>query len=930
MNVSVSDQMCDRERNKILFALNTKYRELFAENLQHPMEGFEANIVVRDHASPVFYKPYDVPFSLREKVSEELDRLVREDVLRSVQHSDWASPIVVVPKADGSVRICMDCKVTVNKVICNEHYPLPNINDVFANMSGYKYFAKLDLQGAYMQIKVTEKSQKFLVVNTHKGLYAFTRLPFGISSAASTFQRIMDEILTGIEGVQSYLDDIMIGSDTIEGLIATTYEVLDRKMKKHKVKVNLSKSEFLVREFQYLGHKVSERGLSPSDEKVKAIKEAPRPRDVSQLKSFLGMINYYSKFVPNLSMKLSPLYALLKKNVRFEWNDQCEKVFSECKKLLLSHKLLALYNPELPIVIICDASSNGVGAVLCHKLGGIEKPVFYVSSTLSVSEKNYPNLHREALAVVFGLTKFFKYIYGKSFTVVTDNKPLASIFDFKKGIPSLTVTRLQKYVHMLSIFDFNIEYRPGSKVSNADALSRLPIQGETGIADVADLRWLSGEAEVVDLELIGQATQDDPRMKELFLCVRDGWKESAIPADLKFYFSNQGCLSLYKNCVIYSERVIVPKSCRKRNLELLHGCHLGVIRMKQAARRFVYWQGLDKQIEEFVQQCEVRSSMGRTVKKKFSEWPKALCPFDRIHLDFFHLAGRTFLVMIDAYSKWMDIRMMHRTDAEALINVLNSIFRIFGICGTIVSDNGPPLTSNAFSEYAKSMRIKFMKSPAYSPESNGLAERAVQTAKNGIKKLLVDPKFNHKKLAEIDEIFLFSYRNSYSQAIDCTPASKVFSFIPKTDLESNLKPNVETIKKKVSFKEDVNSKKNHAKIESKFKVGDLVWYKSEIRSTRSWLEAKIVGVNSTNTSYVDVNGALRLASRNQLKLRMTKREDYIYPKVVNKRRVSTPDQPRSPRSVSVDSPRRSPEIAVEIRRSKRVGKRPDRFCLGSL
>ncbi|XP_055615344.1 uncharacterized protein K02A2.6-like [Toxorhynchites rutilus septentrionalis] len=504
-------------------------------------------------------------------------------------------------------------------------------------MSGYKYFAKLDLQGAYMQIKVTEKSQKFLVVNTHKGLYAFTRLPFGISSAASTFQRIMDEILTGIEGVQSYLDDIMIGSDTIEALIATTYEVLDQ-LKKHKVKVNLSKSEFLVREIQYLGHKVSERGLSPSDEKVKAIKEAPRPRDVSQLKSFLGMINYYSKFVPNLSMKLSPLYALLKKNVRFEWNDQCEKVFSECKKLLLSHKLLALYNPELPIVIICDASSNGAGAVLCHKLGGIEKPVFYVSSTLSVSEKNYPNLHREALAVVFGLTKFFKYIYGKSFTVVTDNKPLASIFDFKKGIPSLTVTRLQKYVHMLSIFDFNIEYRPGSKVSNADALSRLPIQGETGIADVADLRWLSGEAEVVDLELIGQATQDDPRMKELFLCVRDGWKESAIPADLKFYFSNQGCLSLYKNCVMYSERVIVPKSCRKRTLELLHGCHLGVIRMKQAARRFVYWQGLDKQIEEFVQQCEVCSSMGRAVKKKFSEWPKALCPFDRIHLDFFPLS----------------------------------------------------------------------------------------------------------------------------------------------------------------------------------------------------------------------------------------------------------------------------------------------------
>ncbi|XP_055522539.1 uncharacterized protein K02A2.6-like [Wyeomyia smithii] len=538
-----------------------------------------------------------------------------------------------------------------------------------------------------MQIKVTEESQKYLVVNTHKGLYAYTRSPFGISSAASTFQRIMDEILAGIEGVESYLDDILIGSETIKGLFKNVYKVLDQLLK-HKVKVNWNKSEFLVQEIKYLRHKVSEKGLSPSDEKIEAIVDAPRSRDVSQLKSFLDMINYYSKFIPNLSVKLSPLYTLLKKNSRFEWNEKCEQVFGECKKLLLSNNLLELYNPELPIVVICDASSNGVGAVLCHRVGEIEKPVFYVSSTLSASEKNYPNLHREALGIVFGLTKFFKYIYGKRFKVVTDNKPLASIFNFKKGIPSLTVTRLQKYVHMLSIFDFEIEYRPGSKISNADALSRLPTQRETGIEDVADLRWVSDEAEIVDLEMIGRATQEDPRMRELFTCIREGWKESSVPADLRFFFTNQSCLSLYKNCVMYSERVVAQRSCRIRILELLHGCHLGVVRMKQAARKFVFWQGLDKEIEEIVQQCEVCSSMGRSVKKKFSEWPKALRPFGRVHLDFFQLAG--FLILIDAYSKWMDIRMMPEKDAEALIDVLNSVFRIFGKCDTLVSDNGPP------------------------------------------------------------------------------------------------------------------------------------------------------------------------------------------------------------------------------------------------
>lgn len=387
---------------------------------------------------------------------------------------------------------------------------------------------------------------------------------------------------------------------------------------------------------------------------------------------------------------------------------------------------------------------------------------------------------------------------------------------------------------------------------------------------------------------------------------------------------------------MYSERVIVPMSCRKRTLELLHGCHLGVIRMKQSARRYVFWQGLDKEIEEFVQQCEVCSSMGRSVKKKFSEWPKALRPFGRIHLDFFHLAGKTFLILIDAYSKWMDITMMQSTDAEALIDALNSVFRIFGVCDTIVSDNGPPFNSNAFLKYAKSMKIELLKSPPYSPESNGLAERAVQTAKSGIKKLLVDPKFNHMKLLAIVDIFLFSYSNSYSQAIDCTPASKVFSFIPKTDLDSNLGMKFEQLKNKVRFNLDVNDqetlKDGGRSCQPKYKVGDLVWYKSEVRSTRSWLEAEIVGVNSTNTFYVDINGAVKLASRNQLKPRVLKRNDYIYPKVGIEKRVPvrTPNEPRLLRSVSVDSPRSSPDKTIEVRRTRRVGKKPERLVVGSL
>ncbi|XP_055584928.1 uncharacterized protein K02A2.6-like [Uranotaenia lowii] len=699
----------DRERNVLVSLLKSRYADVLTKNLEESIEGFEAEIHLCDDSRPVFFRARDVPFALKEKVSDELDRLVRENVIKPTLRSDWASPLVVVPKSDGSVRLCVDCKVTINKVISNEHYPLPNISDIFAKLSGYRFFAKIDLSGAYMQIKVAESSQKYLTVNTHKGLFTYLRLPFGISSAASTFQRVLEEILKDLEGVQCFLDDILLGGETIKVVVNRVISVFER-LKQYKVKVNLDKCEFLCDKISYLGHEISENGLRPNAEKVKAILEVPRPEDVSQLKSYLGMINYYSKFVPNLSIKLSPLYELIKKNRRYNWSAECETVFQDSKKLLVDNSVLYLYDPKLPIVVICDASAVGVGAVLCHVIDNVEKPVFYVSSTLSKAERNYPNLHREALAIVFGLKKFFKYIYGKKITVVTDNKPLVSIFDQKTGIPALAAARLQKYAYAISIFDFDIVYRKGKKIPDADALSRLPVKGETGVD--SDVSICSVYADVgIDTREIGRATQADEFYRRLFKCVRDGWSEHAVPDDLKFYHDKVSSLSIAGECLLYCERVIIPSSCRERVLELLHGCHLGMIRMKQMARKYVYWRGMDDDIERFVRECKTCSMTGRSVSKEYSKWPNTGKPFERLHIDFFYVSGKTLFVVIDSYSKWMDVRIMRNTDANSVIKVLGSMFLIFGYCKTIVSDNGPPFGSEVFRNWANSLNITLLKSP---------------------------------------------------------------------------------------------------------------------------------------------------------------------------------------------------------------------------
>lgn len=367
---------------------------------------------MNENAQPVFCKPYTVPYGVRDAVEKELDRLVENDILYPVKHSKIASPIVIVIKSNGSIRICVDCSRTINRFIELEHYPLPLIDDIFANLSKCKNFCVLDLTGAYQQLAVSERSQEFLTINTHKGLYRSKRLVFGVASAPAIFQSFMDELLKGLENVKCYFDDVCIGGKDFDECKRNLELVLDR-FEKNNVRVNMDKCKFYRATIEYLGHIISDGSLRPNDKKVEAVLNATPPKNVSQLQSFIGMINYYAKFIPNLSSVLFPLYGLLKKGIHFDWNATHNEAFEKCKQLLVSNNVLALYDPSKPIIISCDASPYGLGCVLSQIFDKIEKPVLFASSTLSPAEKNYSQVHREALAVVFAVKKFHKYVYGK-------------------------------------------------------------------------------------------------------------------------------------------------------------------------------------------------------------------------------------------------------------------------------------------------------------------------------------------------------------------------------------------------------------------------------------------------------------------------------------------------------------------------------------
>ena len=345
--------------------IRKKYPVLFSDSLGK-MKGAQAKIDLRENAKPRFLKARSVPVALREKVNNDIDRLVQDGVLEPVRFSDWATPVVPVVKGDGSVRICGDFKVTVNPVLLIDEYPQPRREDLFAGLAGGQIFSKLDLAQAYLQMEVEPESRKHLTINTPKGLFQYNRLVFRIASAPAIFQRTIESILQRIPGVLVYQGDILVTGKTNAEHETSLHTVLKR-LEEHNLRVRLDKCKFFAPSITYLGHKINKDGLSTLENKVQGIVDAPTPSNVSQLRSFLGTVNYYGNFIPNLSTRLAPLNNLLKVKIKWNWTQDCNEAFLDIKKCLSTSPVLAHFDPNERLVVACDASPYGVAAVLSHR-----------------------------------------------------------------------------------------------------------------------------------------------------------------------------------------------------------------------------------------------------------------------------------------------------------------------------------------------------------------------------------------------------------------------------------------------------------------------------------------------------------------------------------------------------------------------------------
>lgn len=788
-------------------------------------------------------------------VHNEYDKLIKSDILVPVSSSQWASPTVHIPKASGSIRVCGDYK-EINNLIEDDGYKLPNCQDLFARLaeggSPPKLYSVIDLAGAFNQIFLDEESAKLLVLNTCKGLLGTKRLCYGIKTAPAQFQAIMDKILAGIDHVFIYFDDILVSTSSRQEHIEALTQIFDR-FQKYNVKINESKCQFFKDRVEYLGHTLSSDGIRPLSNKVECIMSAPTPTNVTELKSFLGLLNYYGKFLPNLSSELSPLYQLLQHNVQWNWNKKCQEVFEKAKTMISGNNVLVHYNPQLPLILGVDASPYGIGAVLSHLMpDGSERPVAFASRTLSVAEKNYAQIEKEGLAIIFGIKKFHLYLYGRQFTLITDHQPLTRIFGPKKGIPTLAAARMQRWATILSGYDYNIVYRSSKDNANADFLSRLPVSGALNVHEdeICYIHNVTDSLPITSRE-IANMTNKDCILSKVLEYALSGWPSHVNDPAIVPFWTRRDEISVEDNCVLWGRRVIIPEKLQKQILTELHECHPGMCRMKALARSYVWWPAIDNDIEDTVKQCQIciqHQIMPKAVPLLL--WPWSVEPWQRIHIDFLEIKGQQFFLIVDSHSKWMEVFPMTSTTALATINILLCLFARYGYPKEIVSDNGPQFTAVEFGAFLRDRAIKHTLCPPYHPSSNGLAERHVQTFKNMFSKY----QGSQVLPVKISDI-LFHYRNTPSSTTGRSPAELFLKRTPRIKL-SLIKPclqsKVETKQGAAKLHHDGNSP-----LMRKYDMYQRVLVRNMRGGKEKWIPGTIVKVTGPSTYVVRMAGNVR-------------------------------------------------------------------------
>ena len=809
---------------------------------------------------PVIHAPRRQPQALAMKIKAKLKEMEDDGHIAKVHEpTDWVNSMVVVVKKD-KIRICIDPK-DLNKAIRREHYPIPTVEEVIASMPDAHLFSVIDAKSGFLQIKLDYESSLLTTFNTPQGRYRWLRLPFGIKSAPEIFQRIMDEMLEGIQGARAIMDDILIAGKDKKQHDEILKKVVQRA-KQYNLKLNAEKCKIRQREVKYVGHIISSSGLKPDPEKVKALREMAAPTSKQAVQQFLGLVQYLAKFIPDLSTVDQPIRALTTKDAQFQWGPSQQKSFDKLKELCTTAPVLAFYDVKKDVVIQCDASSYALGGVLLQE----GRPVAYTSRALTETESRYAQIEKEMLAIVHSCRKFHHYVFGKTVHVESDHKPLQAIF--RKPLLSAPM-RLQGMLLRLQPYDLVVEYKPGKEIPIGDALSR------------ANLPESDPDIEPVVVNMLDHIAVSQERytkfqsctameLNELHSMIMRGWPDTKqeVPHAIREYWTIRDELSVSDGVIYKGMRIVVPPSMRRQLLETIHESHLGIVKSKQRAREALYWPAMNQQIEEMIEDCtECNTHQKAQHTEPLHPTPHPDLPWQEAASDLFEWEGSHYLLTIDYYSKYIEVTRLTTTTSSAVVHALKEHFSRHGIPEILRTDNGPQYVAAEFATFCKDWGITHRTSSPHHPKSNGEAERGVQTIKSLWKKC------KDKNLALLD------YRTTPLASCNLSPAQLSMGRRPRNKLPAarrllspklyqptNVKQRLDAEKERQAYYYNSKAGQNLPALHP----GDPVRM-APLPGTKRWLPATIEERHRSPRSYV-LNHNGRKYRRNRKHIRLATHE----------------------------------------------------------
>ena len=752
-NKSAGD-LTSEEKNR-LYEVLMEFADVFAENSDDMgRTGAVKHSIDTGTSPPVRQQCRRVPPFRREQAKKMIDDMLQKDIIQP-SSSPWASPIILVPKKDGSLRFCIDYR-KLNSVTRKDAYPLPRVDDTLEALSGSKWFSTLDLICGYWQVEIEEKDRHKTAFCTREGLFEFKVMPFGLCNAPAVFQRLMDLVLSGIQWERClvYIDDIVIMGKTFERHLQNLILVLER-LRRAGLRLKPSKCSLFQEKVVYLGHVVTREGIHTDPEKVNAVKTWPVPTSGRDVQQFLGLVGYYRNYIQNFATIAKPLYQLTERGREFCWSEECSISFQELRSQLVAAPILAFPDFSKPFLLDTDACETGIGAVLSQEHDGLERVVAYASRTLSKAERKYCVTRKELLAVVTFLKHFRPYLLGHHFTLRTDHSSLQWIYSMKEP-----EGQLARWLEQIQEFDFKVVHRKGSCHQNADALSRLHNLGESeSPGKVLQLEYpaqscscavqdsdqpLTGIRELQGAdEDIGPVLQSviSGKVPEASFCKGKSREFNQLVQQWEQLLVKNGVLFRHReDAESVIQQVVVPKAARSQVLKHLHegafGGHLGEAKTLGRLRERFYWPGFSEDAVEWCKTCPTCAARKNPSHKSRAPlqsmtagYPLQLVAVDIVGPLTPSKSENTYiLVASDYFTRWVEAYAIPNQEAVTVANKLvDEFFCRFSVPEQLHSDQGRQFEANVMQEVCRLLQIDKTRTTPYHPQSDGLVERFNRT-----------------------------------------------------------------------------------------------------------------------------------------------------------------------------------------------------------